>query len=255
MDIAIGLLVALCVFAGGIVGLQLYRLLPRAHLSTETREVVRLGIGMISLLAALVLGLLTASAKGAFDRADQQMRSYAADLTMLDRTLRYYGPETVPIRKNLLNYTDEAVRTTWPDTGPVDNAQMEDKSEGELLDQAVQQIMALTPQTENQHWLRTQAQEISARLVHTRWMLLMNQRGTISPVLIIILVAWITVIFASFGMDAPRNATVVAAFLVCALSIGTSVFLILDIDSPFDGLIMISGEPMKSALVHLQAQN
>ena len=253
MDIVVGLLVAVCVFAGGMAGLQLYRLLPPHHLTTETREVVRLGINMISILAALVLGLLTASAKGQFDRTDQQLRSYAADITVLDQTLRQLGPQAEPIRQDLLQYTDSAVRTTWPDQGLAQRQPLENKSQGKLLEGIPGKLLSLLPQTDNQHWLRAQALDVSGRLIQTRWMMLVNQRGTISPLLVVIVVTWITLIFASFGLDAPRNATVVAAFLVCSLSIGTSVFLILEIDSPFDGIMMVSGEPMQAALAHLRA--
>ncbi len=256
-DTVIGLLVFLCVFAGGMVGLQFYRLLPAHHLTTETRDVVRLGIGMISILATLVLGLLTASAKATYDNTDRELRDYAADLILLDQTLRQLGAAAAPIRKELLGYTDMAVRTTWPDASQkqTQKAPLEDKNAGDLLAHTTQEILALKTTSEEQHWLRGQALAISARLIHTRWTMLINQEGSISPVLLVIMVAWITVIFASFGLNAPRNATVVAAFFVCSLSIGTSIFLILEMDTPFDGVIMISGAPMKNALAHLQAED
>jgi hypothetical protein len=244
-------MVFLIVFAGAIGGLNLYRLLPDTHLTTETRDAVRLGIGMVSVLASLVLGLLTASAKGTFDHTDAAMRAYAADIILLDQTLRAYGPETKPVRNVLLDYTDRSVQGTWP-TPPAKQAPLEDQDAGRLLAGVVEQILALVPTTPNQTWLRDQALNISAQLLHTRWALLVNQEGSISPVLIAIMVVWVTLIFVSFGLNAPRNSTVVAAFLVCSLSIGASIFLILEMDSPFDGVIMISGEPMKSALTHLQ---
>jgi hypothetical protein len=40
--------------------------------------------------------------------------------------------------------------------------------------------------------------------------------------------------------------------MVCSLSIGASIFLILEMDTPFNGIIMVSGEPMTSALDHLR---
>jgi hypothetical protein len=254
MDIMIGLAVSLCVFAGAIGGMHLYRLLPRHHLSSESREVVRLSINMVSILAAVVLGLLIASAKGVFDRADLQIRSYSADLTILDQTLRRYGQEADPIRANLLRYTERAVRATWPDPG-VDSQPLEDKAAGELLNQIVDQVLDLAPQTPTQTWLRARAMDTSAKLIQTRWMVLINQAGSTNPVLLIILVGWITFAFATFGLNAPRNATVVAAFLASALSIGTSVYLILAIETPFDGTIMVSGDPMKSALDHIKSPN
>jgi hypothetical protein len=249
-DAAIGMLAFITIFAGGMAGLQLYRLLPEHHLTTETRDVVRLGIGMISILASLVLGLLTASAKSTFDDADRTMRSYTADIILLDGMLRNYGTEADTIRKMVLEYTERARRTTWGDQsgqGP-----LEDKNLGKLLYEAAQNILALVPVNDNQRWLRSQALDIASRLIHTRLSLLANQNGSISPVLLVLMVVWITMIFASFGLNAPRNATVVGAFLVCSLSIGASIFLILEMDTPFDGIIMVSGEPMMSALDHLR---
>ena len=202
MDIVVGLTVAVSVFAFGMVGLDLFRWLPDHHLTNETRDIVRLGMNMISILAALVLGLLIASAKGAFDRADLQLRAYAADITQLDQMLRHYGPVGDPIRADLLRYTEIAVATTWPDAGQIDNSQLESRSEGQLLEDAQQAILALTPHTDQQGWLRTQALDLTSRIIHTRWMLLIDQRGTLSPVLLVIVVAWIAFIFASFGLNA-----------------------------------------------------
>lgn len=251
-DLIIAGLVALCLFVGGVAGLLVYPRLPSHHQTTETRDVVRLAIGMISVLASLVLGLLTASAKHTYDGVDGDLRVYAANLIMLDRTLRDFGPTADPIRATLRNYTARAVSTTWPDLEPINQDQLEDPQAGALLDNVVKSIMALPATTDDQRALRSRATGLGNELVHMRWTLLMSQNGSISPVMLGIMVAWITVIFVSFGLFAPRNATVVAAFMVCSLSIGTSIFLILEMDTPFDGVIMVSGQAMKSALQHLQ---
>ncbi len=99
--------------------------------------------------------------------------------------------------------------------------------------------------------LRTQAMTLANQLVRARWTLLVNQSGALSPVLLVIMVVWIATIFMSFGLFAPHNATVVIAFFICSLSIGTSIFLIREMDSPFDGVIMVSGRAMQSAVEHL----
>jgi hypothetical protein len=252
--IVVSLLVAACVFAGAFAGMQLSRLLPTRHMTTQTRDAVRLAIGMLSIVAALVLGLLTASAKRTFDDAEQNISSYATDIVLLNQTLVHFDAAAAPIRKSLLQYTENAVRTTWPDSAPAQKLPLEDKAAGELLRGIAYRILALPALTDDQRWVRTQALEISARLLHTRGLLLMKQHGTISPVLLVVLTAWITVIFAGYGLHAPRNAAVIVAFLVCSLSIGAAIFLILDMDGPFDGIVMASGDAMKSALAHLQAQ-
>ncbi len=253
-DAAVGLVVALCVFLGAMAGMQFSRFLPPRHRTKDTRDAIRLAIGMISILAALVLGLLTASAKRTFDDAEHNIAAYATDIVLLDRMLAHFGPPAAPIRKTLLQYTAGSVHRTWPETSSTEPLPLEDKSAGALLDDMAHQILLLKPLDDDQRWTRSQALEISARMMHTRGTILMNERGTISPILLTVMAAWITVIFAGYGLNAPRNALVVTAFLVCSLSIGAAIFLILDMDGPFQGSIMVSGASLKSALAHLQAQ-
>jgi membrane-bound ClpP family serine protease len=82
---------------------------------------------------------------------------------------------------------------------------------------------------------------------------LIEQSGSsVRPLFMIVLVTWIVLIFASFGFNAPRNATVLTAFLVCALAIGGAIFLILEMDGPFDGYITVSSKPMHSALAYME---
>jgi hypothetical protein len=250
-DWVVGLLVSVCVFAGGIAGMLLYRLLPAEHQSTETRDNIRLAIGMISILASLVLGLLTASAKQTFDRADQELRGFAADLIILNQTLRDYGPETADARATLRQYTERAVETTWSDHATDVPNSLEDPVAGQQLESVLHQVVALKPTTEDQHMLRGQALTLANQLVRARWTLLVNQSGALSPILLVIMVIWIAMIFTSFGLFAPHNATVVIAFFICSLSIGTSIFLIREMDSPFDGVIMVSGNAMRSAAAHM----
>jgi hypothetical protein len=250
-DLVCGLVAFVTIFAGGVAGLYLHRLLPERHLTAETRDVVRLGIGMISLLASLTLGLLTSSAKTTFDGAEQEMQSYTADIISLDGMLRDYGIEANAPRQMLLEYTDRAFRTTWGDQSGL-RLPLDDKDLGKLLNETARTILALVPARDDQRWIRDQALNIATRLIHTRLSLLLDQASAMNPVLLVLMVAWITIIFASFGLNAPRNATVVGAFLVCSLSIGTSIFLILEMSSPLDGMIMISGKPMASALDHLR---
>jgi hypothetical protein len=68
---------------------------------------------------------------------------------------------------------------------------------------------------------------------------------------LVVMVFWLAVIFASFGLFAPRNATVIATLFVCALSVSGAIFLILELDSPFSGLLQISDAPLRNAIAHL----
>jgi hypothetical protein len=247
----LSLAVAASVFAGGLGGLLLGRLLPAPHLSRETQDVVRLGTGMLSVLASVVLGLLIATANTAQDSTDRQMRSYAAELLLLNETLRDYGDDAKVPRGLLRRFTAQVLADTWPESGDRP-AVLEDRRAGEMLEHVREAIRALRPVDAGQTWLQDQALQVNTSLLRQRWLLIEQQRQMVRPVVLAILVSWITVIFASFGLNAPRNATVVAAFLVCALAIGGSIFLILEMDSPFVGILKISSEPMANALAHME---
>jgi len=170
----------------------------------------------------------------------------AADFIVLDQVLRNYGPEADGVRSVLRVYVDRVIRSLWPGETPGAAMRLEEDMTGGMLDRVRQSVLALKATNPDQVWLRQQALGTVSRLIQTRWSLLVNQNGTISPVILEFVVTWM-VIFASFGLNAPYNGTVVGAFLICALSIGASVFLIQELDAPLNGVIVISAEPMKNA--------
>ena len=115
--ITIGLLVTGCVFGAGLAGVLLHPRLPQSHLTRETQDVVKLGIGMLSVLASLVLGLLIATAKGSSDSTDRDVRSYAADIIVLAETLRDYGADAATPTDLLRRFTSQTLHDIWPEDG------------------------------------------------------------------------------------------------------------------------------------------
>ena len=247
---AISLAVAFFVFAGAVIGLVLHRVVPKAHLTKDTQDVVRLGTSMLSVMASLVLGLLIATAKTTYDRTEHDIRSYAAELILLNETLRDYGNDAAVPRALLRKYTAMLLEDSWPlaEARPV---QVENALTGAMLEHVREAIRALTPIDAGQRWLQDQALQINIGLLRQRWLLIEQNGPSVQPVVIIILVSWIALIFASFGLNAPRNGTVVVAFLVCSLAIGGSIFLILQMDDPLGGVLRISSGPIVSALGHM----
>jgi hypothetical protein len=242
-------IVAFCVFAGGMVGLLLHRVVPQSHLTRETQDVVRLGTGMLSVMASLVLGLLIATAKTSYDRNDHDIRTYATELILLSETLRDYGQQASRPRELLRDYTSMLLHNNWPDDDrPVE---LDSRAAALVLEHVREAIRALNPVDSGQSWLKEQALQSNAALLRQRWLLIEQEGPTVQPIVVVILVSWITLIFISFGLNAPRNATVIAAFLVCSLAIGAGILLILEMDSPFAGLMRISSRPMESALQHM----
>jgi hypothetical protein len=248
--VAISLLVAACIFAGGVGGLFLHRILPRDHLTRETLDVIKLGTGMLSVLASLVLGLLIATAKTSHDQTDLAIRNYAAQLALLNETLRDYGGAASVPRDRLRDYTRRFLQEGWPNDGtrPVI---ADDENTRVKLEHVREAIRALRPTDKGQTTLQEEAVATSLDLLRQRWLLIEQQGPNVQRVVLVVLVSWVTMIFVSFGLNAPRNGTVVVAFLICSLAIGGSVFLILEMDRPLDGVMRISSWPVENALAQM----
>jgi hypothetical protein len=249
--ILISLLVSACVFAGGLGGLHFHRLLPEHHLTRETQEVIKLSTGMLSVLASLVLGLLIATAKTTYDATDRSIRTYAAELALLNEVMRDYGAQAKGPRDVLREYVETVLRDGWPTDGARDPARgptFADDESRQLLEHVREAIRALKPVDDGQKTLQTEASDINLNLLRQRWQLIDQQGSSVQRIVLVILVSWVTVIFASFGINAPRNATVLAAFLVGAVAIGGAMFLILEMDRPLDGIMRVSSWPVRNVL-------
>jgi len=247
---AVASVVFVIVLTAALVGIAMNGRLPEHHRSSASHDAIKLGTGMISVLASLVLGLLTASIKTTFDTTDQQIRTYAADLILLDRTLRDYGPEATSVRGMLRAYTAQSLRDHWPDAGqPL--GRMEDVGAGELMNAMRLAVIDLPDDTSRHRAMRASAVQLVDTLLRTRWLLIERSETSIQPAFLIVLIAWIVLIFLSFGYNAPANATVISAFIICAGAIAGCLFIIIEMDAPFDGLIAISSHAMRDALAHI----
>ena len=244
-----GFAVSAAVFTGALAGLYLHRMLPEAHLTKDTQDVVRLGTGMLSVLSSLVLALLISTAKTTYDSTDKDLRTFSAGLILLDETLRDYGGDAAAPRELLRRYTQRMIDETWPPDGQA--AVVDDLTSGVMLERVREAIRALKPADDGQRWLQDQALQVHVSLLRQRWQFIQQEGPSVRPVVLVILASWITFLFASFGLNAPQNGTVVAAFLVCSLAIGGSVFLVLAMDNPLSGVMRVSDGPMQRAASHM----
>jgi hypothetical protein len=249
-SLAIAGIVFTCIFAGAVLGMVLQTVLPEHHLSPDSKDVVKVGMGLIATMAALVLGLLTGSAKSAFDAQDSEVKQSAANLILLDRMLAHYGPETKGARDLLRSTVAERLAVTWPETGAPPVAG-EVSGSTPAAERILDEIRVLTPQNDSQRWFQSQALQISVNVMQTRWLLFEQGGNSIQVPLLVVLVFWLIALFASFGLFAPRNGTVIAVLALAALSVAGALFLILEMNQPFQGLIKISGAPMRYTLAHL----
>ncbi len=226
--------------------------LRRNFISSQgSQDVIKLGMGLIATMAALVLGLVIATAKSSYDTQDAAVKHSAAKVLLLDRVLANYGPETKETRDLLRRTVTSRLDAIWPE----DRAQPA-KSEGPEVGfeppQGIEaQILRLVPQNDAQRWLRSHALQIGSDLMETRWLMLGGLSSSVPLPFLVVVVFWLTIIFGSFGLLAPRNVTVVAVLFLCALSVAGSIFLILEMDQPFKGLMKISSAPVRYTLSHL----
>lgn len=231
------------VFAGSLIGMWLRSILPEHHLNAENKDLVKLAAGLIGTMAALLLGLLVASAKSSYDTRSNELTRMAASTILLDRLLAHYGPEAGAIRSTLKIAVARIIDQLWPKNG----------QEGELTSQAggeviFDRIQDLTPHDEAQRTIQSQAESIAIGLGQTRWLLFEQEETAISTPFLVVVVFWLSMLFLSFGLFAPRNATAVLTLLISAISVAGALFLILELDRPFSGLIQISSAPLRNAL-------
>jgi hypothetical protein len=248
--IGTGIVVFLCTFGGALAGVWLRSRLPEHHLDDDSRDTVKVGVGLIATMTALILGLVTASAKSSFDALDTAVKHTAAELLSLDRALARYGAETAALRGALKLAIADRIELIWsPD--PARRALGPSSTDAREVELLATQLRQLKPQTDDQRWLLSRAAEVGEALLEARWFMFAGIGSSIPRPFLGILLFWLTITFTSFGLFAPRNATVYSVLFVCALSVAGAVFLVLELDGPFDGLVTVSQDPMSFALERL----
>jgi hypothetical protein len=239
-----------CTFGGAALGMFLRTVLPEPHLSADSKDVVKLGTGLVATMAALVLGLLTASAKSAYDAQRAGFQQAAANLVLLDRTLAQYGPEAKPARDVLRRTVAALIERLWPVDGSrptgLDSADIT-----EVGGALIKAVRDLKPEIDAQKTLQAQALQIGTDLGRTRWLLSQQEENPLPLPFLVVLVFWLFVLFTSFGLFSPWNGTVLVVMFVCALSVAGALFLIVDLGQPFQGVFQISGAPLRRALSQL----
>ena len=246
-SMAIGWIVFACVFGGALLGMFLRAALPEHHLSAESRDIIKLWMGLVGTISAFVLGLLIASAMGSFNTQRSELTQMSTNVILLDGVLAQYGPETKEARGLLRRAAATAIDRIWLKKG----SQSSEEPAGAWTKIFYEIIKVPASQNDAQRLIQAQALSLALNLAQTRWLMFEQRSSQIPRPFLVILLFWITIIFISFGLFARPNATLIASLFVCALSVSGAVYLILDMDQPFGGLIQVSSAPLRDALAHL----
>jgi hypothetical protein len=199
-SIAISLIVLAIVFGAALLGMLIRPMLPKHHVSDESKSVLELGMGLIATMAALLLSLQLGSAKTSFDTQRNELASISAQIILLDRALAHCGPEAQGIRDELRGDVSRAIDRIWPGEHPLS---VQPSSTPETIDVLFDKIQELSPTNESQRAAKAQALTTSLSLGQTRWLMLEQQSTSASLPLLVVVVSWITIIFTGFGLFAP----------------------------------------------------
>ena len=227
-----------------LLGLTLSARLAR-HLSSDSRDTVKLTLGLVATLAALLLSLLVSSAKQSFDANREQVNALAAKIATLDRVLALFGEETTDARAELRAVVERAITQAWPSRRGASSDLTVDPRQGEAIFHAIQQLQ---PTDALQTELKNRATSLAFELIEGRSMMVALAKGQLSMPLLTLVLAWLVVILFGFSLLAPRNGVAVAALIVSAAAVCGAVLLLLELYGPFNGLIQISSDPLLTAL-------
>jgi hypothetical protein len=233
-----------CISGSVVCGMYLRYVLPNEHMSTDSRDAIKLSLGVMASIASVALGMLVASAKGFYDMQTAEVVELSDQAILLDRTLAHFGPEAMDTRDNLRASMVQALDRTWRaggsrlDPGPLSNR---------LYDM----ILQLPARDDGKRGLKTQALTISMAVAHQHWLMHEQMLTPVPPTLLIILASWLSIIFLGFGLLSPRNATVTTSLFISALTVSGAFLLILEMYRPYQGLIQVPSAPVREAIAQI----
>jgi hypothetical protein len=246
-----GAVVFACLFSSALAGVVMHARLPGHSIPLGARIVMHRSIAIIAAMAGVLLVLLTLSQKAAFDRANRDVKEFSAQLIQLDHTLRRAGPSANRARDLLFRYAVDAMHQVWPDGTLV--MPRRDETGAPPLGRLEDAIAAIAQDTAVRREVVSDAQRILRDASRTNWALDASQTTSTSPYLVAVVLFWLMLTFASFGLSAPlgqtgANSLVITTLFLSAIALGGAMFLLEEYNDPFHGIITVSHEPLQAAL-------
>lgn len=239
-----------CSFGAALLGMYLRHALPARHLDADSRDVVKLVMGLVATMAALVLGLLVASANGSHDQQTSELRELSADIILLDRTLALYGPDAQVVRSGLRDVIRQTHDAVWSPDGVrpenLNSANVQSAARAKLM-----QVAVLAPATDMERMLKARAFDQVDAVTKARLQMFESRGGQISWPFLAVLIFWISILFLGFGILAHFNLTVAVTQFLGALSVAGAIFMILELNAPYRGLLQVSDAPLRAAIAQL----
>jgi ABC-type amino acid transport system permease subunit len=244
----IGFISFVAIFGGALVGRFAARRLPRRHLGAETQTAVTVAVAVIGTLSALVLGLMISAANTSFSARSDEIRQLSLQVIRVDRNLRRYGPGAEGVRTKLHAWAQVKIQQLFSEEGqPPSTSQ----TAIAMLEDVQGSLLTLTPANERQKYLHALCLNLSSQLIQARWSLEIRAGHSIPTPFLILLIFWLAIVFASFGLFAPPNLTATIALFLCAIAVAGGIVLIENLDNPGSGFIQLPSEPLRKALLEI----
>lgn len=248
IHVVTGLISFAAIFGGALIGLYIRHRLPGHHLSTETQSVVTVSVAVLATLSALVLGLMISAANTSFSKRSDEVRDLSVQVIRMERNLRRYGPSADDARMKMRAWAAIKLEQLYPKKG---QSPPPPQKGIETLESVQDALLKLTPSDERQKYLHTLCLTLSSNLIHERWALEQQVGHSIPGPFLILLIFWLAIVFASFGLFAPANTVTIVALFLCSLAVSGGIYLIEELDNPLTGLIRVPFDSMQKALTDM----
>ena len=262
MELLIVPALPLLLLAASTGGSVLRHRLGERHRSAEIVDALRLVMSMMITFAALVLGLLTSSAKSDFDARVRSLQTFGISLIELDQRLREFGPEADDARRMLRRYTAAALADTWPGEPappgdyprlphPPGMHSMESAVLSNILLQVDERIAKLVVTSPLQRRLAPVLESRASAVLERRWELVVGSSSSVAWPFLAVLLLWLGLAFFTFGLSTPLNKLTTVVLVMAAVSVSAAVYLIVDFGTPSSGLLALPSTPLRDALAHM----
>ncbi len=242
--------IASLIFGACLVGNIVAPLLSETHLSAQALVIIKDARSIITGLTALTLGLLIATANSSFEEKSKEVKVEATNAILVDRLLRDYGPQADRAREELrIAVQNEVDRMNEARQPGVDAKQIF----GSVRSGNIRsEILKLSPHDDRETWLKTTALAAAQEFVTSRWRIYHEMNSSIKWPLVYVAVFWITAIFFSLGVETPRNIFPISGMLVASIAMAGAMYLMFEMDMPFQGFITVSAAPLESAVQQIE---
>ncbi|MGA9848238.1 MAG: hypothetical protein WBQ45_11435 [Roseiarcus sp.] len=243
------LAVGAAVFIGGSLGLISRRVLPEKHVTGGAKDMIGAVVGLLTLLSALVLGLLIWTAYGVYAGQNVAIQTLAAKVLQLDFALADYGPEAKDVRAQLRQGLGKTIDEIWgANESDVNFVANNFAAAIESLRHRDATLAALQPSTDAQTQALAAAKATVDSIGQSRLQMSFALASPLSIPLIVIVAGWAVLLFFGYGLMSGGNAASYAAVAVGALAVASAAYLILDLSGPYSGIFRASSAPLEQVL-------